>query len=65
MKPAQLAPLTPAALVKLLARAKVSQRSAAAILQINERTMRRYIAGDQPTPRVVQFALLFLAANPE
>lgn len=40
-----------------LSAAGLSQRAAAAALDINERTVRRYAAGDLPTPRVVTLAL--------
>ena len=46
-------------LQKLLDRAGVSQRSAAKALDINERTMRRYVAGE-PIPRVVELAAKYL-----
>lgn len=40
-----------------LAASGVSQRGAARMLEINERTMRRYIAGDLKIPVVVELAL--------
>jgi transcriptional regulator with XRE-family HTH domain len=40
----------------------LSQRGAARRLDIDERTMRRYVAGDQPVPQVVVFALRRLIA---
>ena len=49
--------LTPTQLRGLLARAGLSQRAAARELHINERTMRRYCAGQLPVPRVVELAL--------
>lgn len=48
-------------LQRLLERAGLSQRGAARELEINERTMRRYVAGESPVPRVVQLALERLA----
>ena len=54
--------MTPAGLRALLDRAGLSQRRAAQQLGIHERTMRRYIAGDLPIPRVVQLALEQLAS---
>lgn len=52
--------MTAAQLQKLLDQAGLSQRGAAKALEINERTMRRYVAGDQPIPRVVEYALRWL-----
>lgn len=48
----------------LLARAGVSQRGAARYLEIDQRTLRRYCAGDADVPQVVMMALEHLAANP-
>jgi hypothetical protein len=53
--------VTPAKLQKLLDAAGLSQRAAARALDINERTMRRYVAGDQVIPRVVEYALRWVA----
>jgi len=53
--------LTPRQLAQLLAAAGLSQRGAARELAINERTMRRYVSGEQPVPRVVALALAYLA----
>lgn len=44
-------------LVSLLGDAGLSQRGAARALGINERTMRRYVSGDAPVPRVIVLAL--------
>jgi hypothetical protein len=44
-------------LERLLADAGLSQRAAARELEINERTMRRYCAGDSPVPWVVLLAV--------
>lgn len=44
-----------------LKRWNISQRGAAKMLGINERTMRKYCAGDLVIPQVVQFALLWVA----
>lgn len=49
--------MTAAQLQKLLDRAGLSQRGAAKALGINERTMRKYVAGDAPIPRTVEIAL--------
>lgn len=48
---------------KLLDRAGLSQRGAAKALEINERTMRKYVSGDSKIPKTVELALLYLAAN--
>jgi hypothetical protein len=47
-------------LQKLLDRAGISQRGAARELDINERTMRLYIAGDAVIPRTVELACKYL-----
>lgn len=49
---------------RALQNAGLSQRGAAKLLEINERTMRRYVAGDQPVPRVVEYAVYWLAEHP-
>ncbi len=49
--------MTPAQLQKLLDRAGLSQRGAAKAIGINERTMRKYIAGEHHIPLVIEFAL--------
>jgi transcriptional regulator with XRE-family HTH domain len=56
--------MTAAQLKKALAKAGLSQRGTATKLEINERTMRRYISGEQPIPRVVEYALLYLIEHP-
>lgn len=56
--------MTPTQLRKVLAGAGLSQRGAARRLGIDERTMRRYCAGDLPVPRVVELALLAIASDP-
>lgn len=45
---------------KLLADGLISQRQAAVDLEIHERTIRRYVAGDAPIPRVVELAVKYL-----
>jgi hypothetical protein len=47
-------------LQRLLDSAELSQRGTARELELNERTMRRYVSGDQPIPRVVEFAVRYL-----
>lgn len=53
--------MTAIQLRRLLDRAGLSQRGAARKLEIDERTMRRYVAGDQPVPKVVEFAVMWIA----
>jgi plasmid maintenance system antidote protein VapI len=48
-------------LQRLLGRAGLSQRGAAKALEINERTMRKYIAGKSKIPKTVELALLYIA----
>jgi hypothetical protein len=52
--------MTAKQLQRLLDSAELSQRGTARELEINERTMRRYVSGDQPIPRVVEFAVRYL-----
>ena len=52
--------LTGLQLQRLLDRAGLSQRGAAKALDINERTMRKYIAGDSKIPKTVELALMYL-----
>jgi DNA transposition AAA+ family ATPase len=52
-----------AKLRKLLDDAGLSQRGAARELGIDERTMRRYCAGELPVPRVVWLALEAISTN--
>lgn len=49
--------MTGGQLQKLLDRAGLSQRGAAKAIGINERTMRKYVAGESPIPRTVEYAL--------
>lgn len=55
--------MTAGQLQRLLERAKLSQRGAAKALGINERTMRKYVAGDAKIPKVVELALTCLAQH--
>jgi DNA transposition AAA+ family ATPase len=55
--------MNPRQLQRFLDEAGMSQRGAARELDISERTMRRYIAGELPVPRVVEFALRWLASQ--
>jgi plasmid maintenance system antidote protein VapI len=55
--------VTAGQLQKLLDRAGLSQRGAAKALEINERTMRKYVSGDSPIPKTVELAMLHLAST--
>jgi hypothetical protein len=55
--------MTPKQLQTFLDRNGLSQRGAAAAVGIGERTMRRYIAGDLPVPKVVELALRWVASQ--
>ena len=55
--------MTAGQLQKFLDRAGLSQRGAAKALEINERTMRKYVSGDSEIPRTVEFSLLYLACS--
>ena len=39
---------------------ELTQNALASALDISDRTMRRYIAGDAPIPRVVELAIQYL-----
>lgn len=49
----------------LLGRIGISQRAAARELNINERTMRKYVAGDAEIPKTVELALMRLRIGKE
>ena len=53
--------MTPKQLRAALARMGLSQRGAARLLDINDRTMRKYIAGDLVIPELLVWALRGLA----
>jgi plasmid maintenance system antidote protein VapI len=55
--------MTALQLRRLLDRAGLSQRGAAKALEINERTMRKYVSGDSPIPKTVELALLYLSST--
>lgn len=55
--------MTPTQLKKLLEKGGLSQRYAAKLLGINERTMRYYVSGDLEVPKVVELALRCLAEH--
>lgn len=46
-----------------LAKLRLSQASAARDLDISERQLRRYISGEWPIPRVVDFAVMHLLSR--
>jgi hypothetical protein len=52
--------MTGGQLQKLLDSAGLSQRGAAKELEISDRQMRRYIAGDAEVPKVIEYALRWL-----
>jgi hypothetical protein len=52
--------MTALQLKRLLKAALISQRGAAKALEIDERTMRRYVAGDAPIPKTVEYACYYL-----
>ena len=43
---------------KLLEKANLTQTEAARLIDVTDRTMRRYVSGETPVPRVVIYALL-------
>jgi hypothetical protein len=53
--------MTPKQLRAALARLGLSQRAAARLLDIDERTMRKYVAGDLVIPEMLVWALRGLA----
>jgi plasmid maintenance system antidote protein VapI len=52
-------------LQKLLDSAGLSQRGAAKEIEINERTMRKYVAGEAKIPKTVEFALRWITSQPK
>jgi plasmid maintenance system antidote protein VapI len=57
--------VTPLQLQRLLGRAGLSQRGAARAIGINERTMRKYIAGEAKVPLTVEYALRWITRGSE
>jgi len=53
--------MTASQLQKLLDRAGLSQRGAAKAIRINERTMRKYVAGESAIPLTVEYALRWVS----
>lgn len=52
--------MTALQLQRMLDSAGLSQRGAAKEIGISERQMRRYVAGEAPVPKVVEYALRWL-----
>jgi predicted transcriptional regulator len=52
--------MTPRELKRSLARAGLSQAKAARLIGLTVRSMSRYIAGDVPIPRTVEYALRYV-----
>jgi hypothetical protein len=57
--------MTSRQLKRFLKKSGLSQRGSASLVGIDERTMRRYVAGKLPVPRAVELALRWIAANPD
>jgi DNA-binding XRE family transcriptional regulator len=53
--------MTGGQLQKMLDSAGLSQRRAAKEIEINERTMRKYVSGESPIPKTVELALCWIA----
>ena len=51
--------MRPPQLRKLLQDAGLTQTEAATLIDVTDRTMRRYVSGATPVPRVVEYALLY------
>ena len=43
---------------KMLEKAQLTQAEAATLIDVTDRTMRRYVSGATPVPRVVIYALM-------
>jgi hypothetical protein len=55
--------MTGGQLQRLLDSAGLSQRGAAKEIEINERTMRKYIAGEAEIPKTVEYAVLWITKH--
>jgi hypothetical protein len=55
--------MTAGQLQKMLDLCNLSQRKAAKILELNERSMRRYCSGEQPVPKTVEYAILWVCSQ--
>ncbi len=55
--------MTGAQLQKLLDSAGLSQRGAAKEIEINERTMRKYVSGESSIPKTVEYAVLWITKH--
>jgi transcriptional regulator with XRE-family HTH domain len=51
-------------LQKMIQAAGLTQREVAKVLNINERTMRRYVLGELPIPKVIELAVTCLVEHP-
>lgn len=58
-------PVTKQQLRKFLEKMGWPQTRTAEALDIDHRTMRRYVSGDKPVPKAVELALKYLAEHPE
>lgn len=56
--------MTSTELKELIDSSGLPQREVAKMIKIDERTMRRYIAGDLPIPGVVELAVLCVLTHP-
>jgi hypothetical protein len=52
--------MRPPQLKKLLDDAVLTQAAAAKLIDVDTRTMRRYVSGETPMPKVVELALLYV-----
>lgn len=55
--------MTPEQLIATLARLGLSQSGAARVLEVDPRTVRRWVAGDGPIPKTVEMALLWIESQ--
>jgi plasmid maintenance system antidote protein VapI len=55
--------MTAIQLQRLLDSAGLSQRGAAKVIGINERTMRKYVAGESEIPLTVEYALRWVISQ--
>lgn len=54
-------PMSDRELLRILARMDISQQELARRLDIDPRTVRRYVSGERPIPRPVEYAVRWLA----
>lgn len=55
--------MSPDQLIATLKRLGLSQSGAARILEVDPRTVRRWVAGDGPIPKTVEMALLWIESQ--